>query len=333
MRVRSLVPSVLAIAACVASVRAQTPGTERQAEPALQAASAGAEAPLRIAFEPDAVCVTAGERPILRYRYDNVPFKPYVGQLWTPAGVQVLRDAPHDHLHHHALMFAVAVDGVNYWEEKDKCGRQIHRAFSNVVNDEKEGVRRAAFTEQLEWTPDGKDVALSERRTIEVYAAGDLGATLVTWRSVLTAPPKKASAVLSGMNYYGLGARFLTSMDKGGTFLLPDGKAAVLMKNDVRAPWCAYAAEADGKPVTLAMFDRSKNPRHPASWFTMTTPFAYLCATVNLDDEPLTLAAAQPVTLSYGVGLFDGKPDAARIAKLHERWETLSRDQLPRPQR
>ena len=43
--------------------------------------------------------------------------KPYADQLFSPAGVQVLRDSPLDHKHHHGLMYALAVDGVNFWEE------------------------------------------------------------------------------------------------------------------------------------------------------------------------------------------------------------------------
>ena len=32
-------------------------------------------------------------------------------------GENLLRDAPHDHLHHHALMYGIRVNGVNFWEE------------------------------------------------------------------------------------------------------------------------------------------------------------------------------------------------------------------------
>ncbi|MHC4656117.1 MAG: DUF6807 family protein, partial [Planctomycetota bacterium] len=61
-----------------------------------------------------------------------VPFKPYVQQLFSPAGVNILRDAPADHLHHHALMFAVKVNGVNFWEETPTAGKQLHKFFTDV---------------------------------------------------------------------------------------------------------------------------------------------------------------------------------------------------------
>ena len=63
------------------------------------------------------------------YKHDQVPFKPYLRELYTPKGVNVLRNAPPDHQHHHALMFAVAADGVNFWEEAAGAGRQVEQRF------------------------------------------------------------------------------------------------------------------------------------------------------------------------------------------------------------
>ncbi len=61
---------------------------------------------------PQSIAVTLADKPVLDYRFANVPFKPYVEKLYTPSGVNVLRDSPHDHQHHHALMFALGVNGV-----------------------------------------------------------------------------------------------------------------------------------------------------------------------------------------------------------------------------
>ncbi|MHC4656733.1 MAG: DUF6807 family protein, partial [Planctomycetota bacterium] len=68
-----------------------------------------AENSMSITTGENAVSINAGSQLLLRYPYKNVPFKPYVQQLFSPAGVNILRDAPADHLHHHALMFAVKV--------------------------------------------------------------------------------------------------------------------------------------------------------------------------------------------------------------------------------
>ena len=80
--------------------------------------------------------------------------------------------------------------------------------------------------------------------------------------------------MLSGIHYYGLGMRFLTSMDNGGRFFNADDKPGDVIGGDQRltpTKWCAYTAKADGKPVTVAIFDHPANLRHPAKLFTMTS--------------------------------------------------------------
>ena len=47
--------------------------------------------------------VTNDGRLLLKVRTQPSPMKLYVSQLFTPQGTQVLRDSPHDHVHHHAL--------------------------------------------------------------------------------------------------------------------------------------------------------------------------------------------------------------------------------------
>jgi hypothetical protein len=122
---------------------------------------------------------------------------------------------------------------------------------------------------------------------------------------------------LTGSTYFGLGMRFVVSMDKGGQFVNADGKTGVSGTNNARSAWCAYSASADGKPVTVAMFDSPGNPRHPATWFTMDQGFAYLSATLDLSRQPLTIEPGKPLKLRYHVAVWDGKVDAAKIAAVY----------------
>ncbi len=266
-------------------------------------------------------------KPVLTYPYRDVPFKPYVREWLTPAGVNVLRDAPHDHLHHHALMFAISSDATDFWAETPECGKQVHRGWSGVCATSEDGLQRAGFTELLEWVPaQDLPVALIERRTVETVAAADLGASLLTWTSRLALPPGKDTITLTGHHYHGLGMRFVESMDKGGVFRYSAAQPGEVVRGDERltpGPWCAYTAQADGKTVTAAMFDDPRNPR-PALWFTMQTPFAYLSATVNTWKEPLELTAGQGAELRYGVALWDGEPSAEQIEALCRRWLLLA---------
>ncbi|MBL7132782.1 MAG: PmoA family protein [Phycisphaerae bacterium] len=290
---------------------------------AVALAAAPKESPIRITTGKSAVTIRAGGGDLLTYRYRDVPFKPYVQQLFSPKGVGILRDAPHDHLHHHALMFAIAVDGVDFWSEGKTAGRQVHKSFANAPADRSGGKLRTGFTELLDWVgPKGRGVLLTERRTIEASGAG-ADASLLTWRSRLELPPGKKTAKVTGSHYFGLGMRFLKSMDTGGRFENAAGKAGKVVRGTeklARATWCAYFAKADGKAVTAAMFDHPDNPRHPATWFTMTKPFAYLSATLALRKEPLTLEPGKPLVVRYGVAVWDGHVKRDLIEKAYKQW-------------
>jgi hypothetical protein len=316
-----------------------------------------------------------GDRLVLEYRYGDAPYKPYVRRLLSPAGVNVLRDQIAEHPHHHGLMFAVGVDGVDFWAETPMCGRQVPLpliskpdASGKVVarglaeNPKTatippgvwhEGPWASLFTQELDWTaPAGAGVLAHEFRSLTVERAAVMDSVLVerrdlradpkserifspvaslaTWRTKLQPAEGRPSIKLSGSHYFGLGMRFVQSMDGADDFFTPEGKAAgeTVRGNErlVRGKWCAYAAEADGKPVTVAMFDHPSNVR-PAWWFIMAKPFAYLSATLNLHREPLTVEAGKPLVLTYGVAVWDGKVKADEIEKLYVRWL-----ELPKPE-
>lgn len=283
-----------------------------------------AENPMRITMEENAVSVHTGPRVLMRYNYENVPFKPCVHELFSPGGVNVLRDAPADHLHHHALMYAVSVDGVNFWEEQQAPGRQSHRSFANIRIDKQGGAPGASFTEHLNWVnPRNKELMLKEQRTIKVCQPDDFNVTLLSWQSRFGVPSGKEFVTLTGSHYFGLGMRFLKSMDTGGALFNAEGKAGEVVRGDerlVRADWCAYTAKADGKAVTVAMFGHPDNLRHPTYWFTMTSPFAYLSATLNLHREPLKVLSGKPLALCYAVAVWDNRIKEEQIEKVYDWW-------------
>jgi LacI family transcriptional regulator len=284
-------------------------------------------AEFRITKDDSTFSISDGNRLVLRYRCTNVPNKPYVDQLFSPAGVQVLRDSPHDHKHHHGLMYAMEVDGVNFWEEVPNSGRQRQKSIAGDVTHD-QGVSRFGFVQELDWMGPASDKPmLVERRAIGVLRANDLRATLLQWHCRLATPPGKDAVVLGGHHYFGLGMRFLTSMDADGHFIYADDKPGEVVMDDQRltpTKWCVYAAKADGKPVTMAIFDHPANLCHPAKMFTMSKPFAYLSATLNAWKEPVTIQVGKPLDLRYGVAVWDGWVDGDEIGRLYRRWLTIS---------
>ncbi|MBN2577541.1 MAG: PmoA family protein [Pirellulales bacterium] len=292
---------------------------------AAAAAAGGAEKsmPLKLEQGEGQLQILRGQKPALEYQIQPAPAKPYVQRLFTPGGVQILRDHVPDHKHHHGLMFALKADGLDFWSENPDCGRQRPgrlREFPPAVHD---GLSRAGFEQTLNWTgPMSDRPVLREARRLEVYAAADLGATLMTWRSQLAASSGKAAVELSGDHFFGLGMRFVPSMDRSGEFFFSDKAKSEPVRGSERltsARWCAYRSAVDGRPVTVALFDHPRNPRHPNRFFTMR-PFAYLAATLNLWKEPLRIEAGKSLTLRYGVALWDGRPAASAIEQLYQRW-------------
>jgi hypothetical protein len=283
--------------------------------------SAQAQQSLQITKDADSVWIRAGDSPILQYQYGNVPFKPYVKELCTPGGMNFLLDAPSDHLHHHALMFAVAVDGVNFWEETPTAGHEVHDGFDDMWTDETERGAFAGFTERIRWAgaKDQPELLLEDRR-IGVFRVPQLNATMMLWESHLSVPPTRKSVTLSGSHYFGLGARFVRAMD-GGEFFNADDKEGTVFRGEerlVQSDWCAYTATMDGKPVTVAMWAYPTNPRHPTTWFMMAKPFAYLSATLNLHEKPLTLYAGKHYLLSYAIVAWDGTVDKGRVDQAYQ---------------
>jgi hypothetical protein len=287
----------------------------------LGAIPAGAD--MRIISYDTHLSLQISGKELAEYRFDEVPYKPYISVFRTPSGINLLRDAPHDHLHHHALMFAIGVDKVDFWQEGNAPGRQVHREFSET-GDLMPQYESTGFIEQLDWLgPESENPLLQEKRTIHVFDPQQFGASLISWKTELTIPEEKGTATLTGSHYFGLGMRFLESMDKEGIFFNADNAEGEPVRGDeqlTRSRWCAYTSTADGKPVTAAMFDSPDNPRYPAWWFTMHTPFAYLSATQNLHREPMEIKSGAPLTLRYGVALWDGHADADTVEQTYKKW-------------
>jgi hypothetical protein len=290
------------------------------------AASAGlcvraSDQSLQLTTDANSVWILAGKSPILQYRYDGVPFKPYMRELYTPSGVNFLLDAPSDHLHHHALMYAVAVDGVNFWEETPGSGYQVHDKLDNVRVYSRDGAAYAEFGEKVRWMPSrDRPCLLMENRQIQTCRVPSVNATVVTWRSGFWPPKGTEQVTLSGSHYFGLGLRFVRSMD-GSEFFNADGKEGTVFRGEerlVQSNWCAYTAAVDGKPVTVAMFGHPANPR-PTTWFTMAKPFAYISATLNLHAEPLVVPAGKAFGVQYAVAAWDGKVGPEQIDSVY-RW-------------
>jgi hypothetical protein len=260
---------------------------------------------------PAAMVLHKDGTPLARYRFGSVPFKPYVDELRTPSGQNILRDAPHDHLHHHGLMYAIKVGDCSFWAEWDgSFGKQV------TVQCESEDGR---LITEIDWNTPQSKTLLKEVRQITVEQKDNV--TLLDWKGALTA---QVDTVLGdSYYYYGLGMRFDETMDKGGRFFNDTGKHdGRITRDDERlkpCQWMAYTTKLHGQPVTVAMFDHPSNPV-PMTAFTMGetgNSFAYISATMNLHPEPVELKSGETFAFQYRVAVWDGEVSPETVEKTY----------------
>lgn len=273
------------------------------------------------------VIISRDGQTVLEYICPDRGPKSYVKSLTSPLGINVLRDSPPDHVHHHGLMFAVGVDNVDYWAEGPEFGIQVPEGLPKVRVLTENGRSIAILHHRLRWIDAQGHPQLSENRELIWYLLDDeVPAHLLVWRSHLEVAGEAPERTLWGRHYFGLGCRFVEAMDRGGRFSNSKGGSGVSGTNDKPAEWCAYSAAVNGKAITLVMFDHPNNPRYPAVWFTMDSPFAYLSATLGLAKQTYPLKAGQPIELQYGVVVSDGDLTAEQISHIYHLFPALTQD-------
>jgi Family of unknown function (DUF6807) len=292
---------------------------------------------LRVVQEGSVIRALYQGKPAFTYVFSADSPKPYINPLATPAGHDVTRMGPADHLHHRGLMFALGnvafageADHVVFWGEQGDpphLGHIIHMPGSEMLLAEDLDPADVAIASRLEWRRlSDNALMLSETRRITLFdPAATPGAYVLTWESQLTAPDR--DIVLGGtpgsaVSYYGLGLRVPQDMD-GGQIVDANGKAGEQAVNGDDARWCAYTGPKE--PVRgFAMFDHPTNVRYPTGWFVMSAGFGYMTASI-VCHQPYTLPARQTLRLRYGVCAYDGAPTAEDLDALYRRWLEFER--------
>lgn len=287
---------------------------------------------LRLAVDPAGrdVRVERGGVVLLRYVMDPAQFKPYVKEFRTLRGQNLILDSPADHVHHHGLMYAITVNGTNFWEEHTAPGVQLPLALTTqAVRRGADGRSIASFSHPNFWvahtqrsTSDPKSVAvLVEQRTLELAVDDAAGEVALTWRSEFTVGPGAAAVTLSGAGYHGLGMRYVRDLDLKARHLNSEGApySAEQKWDVIAAKWAATQGRVGAEEVTVAMFAAPGNAG-PSRFFSMINAFAYLSATQGLDEQPLSYAAGDRFHLTYLVLNRTGHADPATLQRRYQAW-------------
>jgi hypothetical protein len=265
------------------------------------------------------------DRKLLVYAFATNQFKPYARELYTLRGENVLRDAVPDHLHHHGLMYAVCVNGINFWEERNAPGIQKHVEMLHMDTSDANGVPVAYFTELIHWLAPTNLTAplLIERRTLTAAVNEQSQEVALRWDAQFQVGTNAGKVTLHGPNYDGLGLRLPESFNhvavfQNSAFQPYTGKNT---QNVTRARWTSVAGLIDGCQVMLVLFGRPDNARGDSSFFTMLDAFAYLSATQGLDQQPLEYAPGDKFNLSYLLTVYSEHKTPQFITPRSKLWQ------------
>jgi hypothetical protein len=270
--------------------------------------------------------------PLLRYAMASTNFKPYVKELRTLAGDNLLLDAPPDHLHHHGLMYAITVNGTNFWEEQTAPGVQrLLAAPSRLVGATPDGRPRATFAHPLAWVAgthrehtNALAVAvLVERRTLTLVVDPAEREVALYWAAEFAVGPAAEQVTLSGTAYHGLGMRFVRDFDLRAQHVNSEGApySAEQKRDVIPARWAATLGHLDGRPVMAGILAGPHNAGS-SRFFSMRDPFAYLSATQGLDEKPLTYQRGERFRLDYLVLARADHPGPEALEARYRKWLT-----------
>lgn len=249
-----------------------------------------------------------------RYVLDDA-FKPYMHPLKSLLGHTVSLAVPHDHRHHKGLMYALATEDVNFWEETPTQeypinGRQSQQHVSATASD-----GCAAISQRLIWSAvDGSLETFDELREISCRTDGE--SVRWTWKSHLLAlrdlrlRQSQWSAVKPDgglISYHGLGIRFPRSfgaMSTATRFRQNDEDVALSDALGARTRSSEVCDQLDGAWPPPKVAVRIEQLGTSDAFFVMRDPFAYLSVGPS-NASPLDLCKGQSLDRTYIVEVRD----------------------------
>jgi len=269
--------------------------------------------------------VSLNGQPLLRYVFNPRQCKPYVAEFSAPGGPNLLRDAPEDHLHHHGMMYAIKVNGLNFWEEV--AGNGVQRVVKTTAT---ETADTATLQQWIHWVapqdaflPDTTPVALLiEHRTLILTADAAARESILEWKAEFAVGLKTNTVTLTGASYHGLGLRFLPQLDAYASHSYAGRQPDLAHDRQevAAAKWASVSFPAPDQPATILLVPHPANARAEGAFFSMLTPFAYLSATQGLDRAPLVYHHGDQFTLRYLVALYSEVKSTEALAARAQRW-------------
>ncbi len=252
--------------------------------------------------------------------------RPYLYPIIGPSGANLTRPYPmaeggaKDHPHHRSFWFAHgAVNGIDFWADGEKHGRQEHQSVSDL----RVAGNQVSFATTTRCVDKAGKPVYDDRRLIAIEARED-GSRVVDFTIHLQAAhgPLVFGDTKEGTFALRLCPSLTIDGDDGhGAMLSSTGKkdGAVWGK---QAEWVsAFGPDPKGERVTITIFDHPANLRHPTWWHARTYGLFAANPFGKHDFEKLEdksagdhkLDSGGVLTLRYRVLIQAGEPDQAKL--------------------
>jgi hypothetical protein len=278
---------------------------------------------VEISEENGQLIVRIGGQEYTRYQFGPLLWKPYLYPLRAANGLSLLADAPTDHRHHHGIWVGHArVDEADFWLERHKSGKIVHKTFEQLVC----GAETGAFTAVNDWIDANGEIMLQDTRTFSFYDQPSEGRAF-DFEIELHSPDGR-SVTLYPSNEAGLphirAAEGLT-VKTGGTLTNAEGKQNERDTYKQRSAWLDCSGKLGRLTCGMAVFNHPDNPEHPTPWFTRDYgPFSPNYGFFL--EDPIVITPSEPLRLRYRFYTHSGDVERANVA---EAWDEYAHSMHP----
>lgn len=284
--------------------------------PLVLSAPAEVQAQVTAEVTDEGVEVYVGGDLFTVYRYGPELKYPYFYPLNGPVtGQSVTTESTEPFPHHSSLFFACdRVNGGNYWQEGLDRG-QIDSQTIYLLPEEGESI---TFHNRCGWVRPGAPIPFIDHRTVTISAPTDT-LRVIDFTIMLEA---QIDVTIRKTNHALFSARVVPSLsvEEGGVMVNSNGQEGEEATFGKEAGWMDYGGMRDGVFEGIAIFDHPENRWHPSPWFTRNYGFFSPTPMNWLENDQMTLAEGETLTLRYRVVVHSGNHEEAGLAQLYEEW-------------
>ena len=266
---------------------------------------------------------------LVSYQYPKDGKRGFWHPLQLPDSPPLTVNRPSDHVHHQGMWLAwKKVNGVNFWEEPASnadstgFGRVVQQLICPYVSDDQCG-----FSSTNLWIDWQDKSHLVEKRSMKIYSPTDcymlidVDFELKALEHPVILDLQRGEPGQGGCFYSGLTIRFDNRLNHC-ELLDANGRTEANQIFGQSSHWCGWSGvhTSDGKTYSVTIIDQLKNPNYPTPWWIRNESDYGLLHPSPTYYQPIRLAAAESVLLSYRVVVQYGSLSAKlinRLAKLN----------------